>query len=154
MEQPVAGHRALVLYDGQCPFCCKSVVLLKQLDWLGRLTYANARDRDAVPPHEPPLDTGRLLDEMHLLPPRGGRVYRGFHAFRWIAWRLPLLWPLAPFLYVPGVPFLGQRLYRWIALHRFQLLPCHGGICTLKTSDDVATTSSLPSRGPPSADAG
>ena len=31
--------KARVLYDGDCVFCCKSVELLKKLDWLGKLDY-------------------------------------------------------------------------------------------------------------------
>ena len=62
---------------------------------------------------------------MHLLTPDGKRLYHGFGAFRWMAWRLPLCWPIAPLLYVPGVPWLGQRIYLWIARNRFHLVPCH-----------------------------
>jgi predicted DCC family thiol-disulfide oxidoreductase YuxK len=124
--------KALVLYDGQCPLCRKSVGILRRLDWFRRLAYVDARDGAHLPPHAPPLEPGRLLEEMHLLAPEGGRVYHGFAAFRWMAWRLPLLWPLAPFLYVPGVPALGQRLYLWVARNRFRLVPCHGGVCTLR----------------------
>jgi hypothetical protein len=69
------------------------------------------------------------MEEMHLITPDAGRIYHGFGAFRWMAWRLPLLWALAPFLYLPGIPTLGQRIYLWIARNRFQLVPCHGGVC-------------------------
>jgi hypothetical protein len=55
-----------------------------------------------------------------------------------MAWRLPLLWILAPFLYVPGVPTLGQAAYLWVARNRFRLVPCHGGVCTLKRMRDEA----------------
>jgi predicted DCC family thiol-disulfide oxidoreductase YuxK len=124
------SRRGQVLYDGQCPLCLKSVALLRRLDWLGRLDYVNARDRDRLPPGAEPLDLAALLKEMHVLTP-GGRVYHGFGALRWMAWRLPLLWPVAPFLYVPGVPWLGQRLYLWVARNRLRLVPCHGGVCAL-----------------------
>jgi predicted DCC family thiol-disulfide oxidoreductase YuxK len=122
---------ALLLYDGDCALCRKGVARLRTLDWLGVLRYADARDPSRVPVIDPPLVPARLLEEMHLLPAKGGRVYHGFAAFRWLAWRLPLLWPLAPFLYLPGVPALGQRLYLWVARNRFRLVPCHGGVCTL-----------------------
>jgi predicted DCC family thiol-disulfide oxidoreductase YuxK len=125
------SRRACVLYDGQCAFCRKSVAILRRLDWLRRLRYADARDPAGLPDHARAVASERLLEEMHLLTPEGGRVYHGFGAFRWMAWRLPLLWPLAPFLYVPGVPWLGQRLYLWVARNRFHLVPCHGGVCTL-----------------------
>jgi predicted DCC family thiol-disulfide oxidoreductase YuxK len=128
--QPQPG-RAQVLYDGACRLCCKSVALLKRLDWLHRLSYVNVRDHNRLPAHDPPLDPDRLLAEMHLIVPGGRRVYHGFAAFRWMAWRLPLLWALAPFLYLPGMATLGQRVYLWVARNRFRLVPCHGGVCTL-----------------------
>ena len=121
---------AQVLYDGQCPLCLKSLGYLKRLDWLHRLSYVNVRDPGQVPPH-PLLEPQRLLEEMHLITPDGRQVYHGFGAFRWLAWRLPALWLLVPLLYLPGIPALGQRLYLWVARNRYQLVPCHGGVCEL-----------------------
>jgi predicted DCC family thiol-disulfide oxidoreductase YuxK len=111
--------RALVLYDGQCPLCIKSAENVKRFDWLHALTVQDARDLDALP------------QQMHLITPDKKHVCRGFGAFRWIAWRLPLLWPLAPFLYLPGVPVLGEKAYLWIARNRYRLVPCQDGVCHL-----------------------
>jgi hypothetical protein len=80
---------------------------------------------------EPPLEPNRLLEEMHLLTPDGRGILHGFGAFRWMAWRLPPLWPLLPFLYLPGMTSVGQRAYLWVARNRFRLVPCHGGVCSL-----------------------
>ncbi|MGH9677418.1 MAG: thiol-disulfide oxidoreductase DCC family protein, partial [Candidatus Acidiferrum sp.] len=135
MATPTVIH-AMLLYDGECAFCRKSVALLRSLDWLNVLRYENGRDPANWPQIVPPLNHDRLLEEMHLLPAAGGRIYHGFGAFRWMAWRLPLLWPIAPFLHIPGVPFIGQRLYLWVARNRFALVPCHGGICTLPRQPD------------------
>lgn len=129
---PFQAPRAAVLYDGECPFCCKSVELLKRLDWFGTLRYQDARDVAHLPASTTPLDPQRLLEEMHVVTPDGRGLYHGFTALRWLAWRLPLLWPFAPWLYIPGVPQLGQRLYLWIARNRLRLVPCHGGVCQLK----------------------
>lgn len=128
---PRHGRQAQVIYDGQCPLCLKSVDYLKKLDWLGYLTYLNARESERIPLREPPLDRERLLQEMHLLTPDGRKVFHGFGAFRWMAWRLPPLWVMVPFLYLPGVPELGQFVYLWVARNRFRLVPCHGGVCAL-----------------------
>src|SRR5258708_39306364 len=49
------------------------------------------------------------------------RQFSGFFAFREIALRAPVFWPLVPFLYVPGVPALGRRAYAWIAANRSRL---------------------------------
>ena len=60
------------------------VAWLKRLDWGHRLAYVNARETDRLPPHDPPLDPKRLLEEMHLITPDGRHVYHGFGAFRWL----------------------------------------------------------------------
>jgi len=123
--------RAIVLYDGQCPLCQKSVQILKRLDWLDRLQFHDARALDQLPKSKIPLDSQRLLEEMHLLTPDRTQAPCGFRAFRWMAWRLPALWPLAPWLMLPGVPWLGQKVYLWIARRRYQLVPCSDGACTV-----------------------
>lgn len=123
------NNAALILYDGECTLCRESMTILRRLDWFGRLTYQNARAVDELPVTTPPLDPVRLLEEMHLLTPDREQVHHGFAALRWLAWHLPLLWPIAPFLIIPGIPALGQRIYLWIARHRFDLVPCQNGAC-------------------------
>jgi predicted DCC family thiol-disulfide oxidoreductase YuxK len=123
--------KARVLYDGDCALCRKSVGILRKLDWLHKLDYVSARDASQVVLHQPPVAGAPLLDEMHVLTP-AGTLHRGFRAFCWLAWRLPVCWPIAPLLYVPGVPWLGQRFYLWIARNRFHLVPCHDGVCEIK----------------------
>jgi predicted DCC family thiol-disulfide oxidoreductase YuxK len=125
------SSRAIVLFDGDCPLCRKSAALLKRLDWLGVLRFSNAREPDNVPNT---LDASRLLEQMHLITPRGDRVYVGFEAFRWMAWRLPLLTAFAPLLWLPGVPALGRRAYLWVARNRFRLVPCGEGVCSVPLS--------------------
>jgi predicted DCC family thiol-disulfide oxidoreductase YuxK len=68
---------------------------------------------------------------MRVVTPDRKRAYAGFKAFRWMSWRMPLTWPLAPWLYLPGVPWLGHRVYLWIARNRFKLVPCKDGVCQL-----------------------
>ena len=121
--------KGVVLFDGNCPLCRRSVAVLRRLDWLGVLAYHSARDADHLPPSGAPLNPDRLLEEMHVLTPDRRCAYAGFQAFRWMAWRLPLLWPVAPLLYLPGVPWLGNRIYRWVARNRLNLIPCKDGVC-------------------------
>jgi predicted DCC family thiol-disulfide oxidoreductase YuxK len=116
--------------------CRKSVGWLRRLDWGHRLSYVDIREQHSLPAHNPPFDPDRLLEEMHLLAPGDPQVYHGFAAFRWMAWQLPLLWPLLPFLYLPGMATLGQRMYLWVARNRFRLIPCHGGVCRLPHRPD------------------
>jgi len=136
LEYPTSTHlkKALVVYDGDCPLCQKSVRLLRGLDWLNVLAFIDARDPDQVAALPVPVEAQRLLEEMHLVTPDGQHVYHGFEAFRWLAWRLPLLWAVAPLLYLPGMKSLGQRAYLSVAQNRLRLVPCHGGVCTLPRS--------------------
>jgi predicted DCC family thiol-disulfide oxidoreductase YuxK len=123
--------KAILLFDGQCAFCQRSVALLKRLDWFRRVTCLDLRDPANVPALEPPLRLERLMEEMHIVTADRHRVYPGFRAFRWLAWRLPLTIPIAPLLYLPGVLPLGQHLYLWVARNRFKLVPCTHGGCQL-----------------------
>ena len=63
-----------------------------------------------------------LLEQMHVLPSDGGHLYGGYRAIRWLAWRLPMTWLVAPMLYLPGMTFIGQKIYLWVARNRFSRL--------------------------------
>jgi predicted DCC family thiol-disulfide oxidoreductase YuxK len=122
-------NKATVIFDGQCPLCRRSVRILGKLDWLGRLRYHDAHDVAHLPQCAAPLDPQRLLEEMHVVPADGRTAYAGFRAFRFMAWRLPATMLFAPLLYLPGVPWLGHRVYLWVAKNRLNLVPCHDGQC-------------------------
>jgi predicted DCC family thiol-disulfide oxidoreductase YuxK len=125
------ADQSVVLYDDECGFCRRSVAHLRRLDWRHKLHFQSARDGEHLTAGAAPLDQQRLLEEMHVVTPDRTRAHAGFEALRWIAWRLPLTMPLAPLLYVPGVRWLGDKVYRWVARNRFGLVPCEGGACRL-----------------------
>lgn len=128
---PAADGKAVVLYDGACPLCQKSIRILRAIDWFKRITFHDARDVANLPKADVPLVPKRLIEEMHVLTPDRKHALAGFKAFRWMAWRLPLTAPLAPFLYIPGVPWVGNKVYLWVAKNRFKLVPCKDGVCQL-----------------------
>ena len=119
-----APGKGIVLFDGDCPFCRRAVGVLRRLDRRGRLHFQNARDEGALPPAAAAIPRAKRLEEMHLLTPDRRHAPAGFAAFRWMAWRLPPTLPVAPLLYLPGVMWLGNRVYRWVARNRFGLVPC------------------------------
>ena len=130
LEQAVTT-KGIVLYDGECPFCRKSVSILRTLDTRQRLDIRDCRNPDNIPPAASSIPAKRFLDEMHLVAP-SGKVYSGFKAFRWMAGRMPLTMLLWPLLFIPGVPWIGQKAYLWIAKHRYELTPCDDtGECKL-----------------------
>ena len=128
VADPAKG-KAIVLYDGMCPLCQRGVRIVKKLDWLKRLHYQDCRDTDHWPPSAVPLTLKALLAEMHVVTPDRKHAPAGYKAARWMAWRLPLLLPLAPLMYIPGVPWLGNKAYLWLAKNRYNLVPCDDGGC-------------------------
>lgn len=120
-QATVAQHsRGILLYDGRCGFCLESIKRLQVLDlfWWVELRDFHA-ERDVAALHRD-VTPERLKSEMVLIEP-GGRLTGGFHAFRRLCVRLPLLWPLGPLVYLPGAAFIGTRAYRWVAEHRYLL---------------------------------
>ena len=130
-------QKIFVLYDGNCGLCRRSVFILVILDHLHRLQPIDFHDTEKRMTVAPDLSLNNLDRAMHIrLPaerttdngqrttlstvhcPLSTRTYRGFDAFRELCWHLPLLIPLAPFLYYPGVSTLGRRVYARIAERR------------------------------------
>ena len=126
------NRQAIVLFDGECPLCRKTTAILKRLDWLHQLRFHNCRDTAGIPANTARLEPARMIAEMHVLTPNRKTALSGFRAVRWIAGRVPPLWPLYPLLFIPGMPKMGQRIYLWIARNRFHLVPCHDGVCTIR----------------------
>jgi predicted DCC family thiol-disulfide oxidoreductase YuxK len=107
-----------VIYDGQCSFCRRSVDTLLVLDVSERLQPRDSHAPETRAQH-PDLDPERAQREMLVWD--GERLEGGFDAFRLMAWKLPVLWPVVLFLYVPPVPQLGRVVYRYIAANRTKI---------------------------------
>jgi len=108
--------RAVTLYDGNCGLCLRSMFFLSLCDWLKKVSWRNFRLAAVQKKEAIGFKAIDLKREMHVLV--GKRVTTGFDGFRTLARRLPPLWPLVPFLYVPGVPWIGRKIYARIAARR------------------------------------
>lgn len=109
--------RATLLYDGQCGFCQAGVRRLAALDvfaYCEPVDYHAAADLARI---HPALTPQRCRSRMQLVEP-GGRLSEGFDAARRLSLTLPLLWPLAPLLWLPGMRLIGRPAYDWIARRR------------------------------------
>ncbi len=109
----------IVLYDGECPMCTFQMKVLSWLDWFHALALVPLSDPRA---HEiaPQLTREDLLEAIHCVTPQG-RIYRGARAIRFVGMRLPLLVPVALFLWLPGVILIAELIYRWISKNRILL---------------------------------
>ncbi len=106
----------LVLYDDECPLCIFQMRVLTWLDWLHKLSLvplSSERAREAAPT----LTRESLLEAMHCVT-ENGDLHRGARAIRFVGMRLPLLVPLALFLWIPGVIWIAERVYMMISRNR------------------------------------
>ncbi|MBI3331663.1 DUF393 domain-containing protein [Candidatus Peregrinibacteria bacterium] len=106
-----------ILYDGHCGLCQRSVFTLEMLDHLHRLRPVDFHDSEQKRKIASDIALKDLNRAMHIKLP-DGRTYQGFYAARVLAWHLPVFWLLAPFLYLPGVSFIGNNVYKRIARNR------------------------------------
>jgi predicted DCC family thiol-disulfide oxidoreductase YuxK len=114
-----------VLYDGMCPFCLRTVRVLRSLDLFRRLEFEDFRGLDLGDfnhRHRAGLTLATLENEMFVR--SAGKSYSGFTAYRALALALPALWPVAPWLFIPGAVTLGNAAYGFIARHRLGLAKC------------------------------
>ncbi len=110
--------RHALIYDGACGLCRRTVAVLRRLDVLGRLEFLDALSTwSRIHVAYPILSQEDCLAAMRVVT-ADGRVEKGYDAYRALSWSLPLLWPIAPLLYVPGVPVLGRRIYAAVAARR------------------------------------
>lgn len=109
----------LVLYDDECPLCVFQMKVLSWLDWRGALALMPLSDPQAQAA-APQLTREDLLEAIHCVTPEG-EIHRGARALRFLGMRLPLLIPVALLLWIPGVIYLAEIIYRLVSRNRFVL---------------------------------
>jgi predicted DCC family thiol-disulfide oxidoreductase YuxK len=111
--------RNTVLYDNECSLCTFQMKLLGWMDWGNRIALTPLSD-PGIAGIAPSLTPEALREAIHCVTP-SGRIYRGARAIRFVGMRVPPLWPLALFLWIPGVIFIAEIVYQWISRNRYLL---------------------------------
>ena len=120
MPEPLPSVRSLVvLFDGGCPICRRTVRFMRRFDWRGRLQFADA----------PGLTEREAMQQMYVVDSRGRR-FAGYDAQLRIAREVPLLWPFALVGWVPGLRHIGLAVYRYIAANRQRRGVCSDELCS------------------------
>ena len=121
----------VVFYDGSCGLCRKTVAVVRRLDFFQRVrVYDVLADWPEIQSKFPSLNQQACFQSMHLMTPQGN-VAVGFKAYRELMWALPPGWLIVLFLYLPFVPWIGERIYNKIASGR------HQGGCPLPPSEQA-----------------
>jgi predicted DCC family thiol-disulfide oxidoreductase YuxK len=120
-----------ILYDGNCGLCRASVARLRRMDPEQHVETLDLHDPAVVArfPQVHAEEAMRLMQAVDL----GGRVYSGVDAWARIGLTLPGWKLVAWLLLVPGIHFLAQRVYGWIARNRYRWNreACEDGTCAL-----------------------
>jgi predicted DCC family thiol-disulfide oxidoreductase YuxK len=131
--------RTVMVYDGACGLCTSSMRVVRRLDWRQRIEYLDAQDWATVQRRYPTLDREAILGLIHVITP-DGRILVGYPGVRALLRELPLLMVLYPLLFLPGITWLGPRVYDWIAARRYWFNrvfgdPCTDGVCRVHTGE-------------------
>lgn len=118
--------QTVMLYDGLCALCQQSLRMIRPLDWRNAIEYLNLQEWDNVHARFPQLDYEALMGAVHVVLPDGS-VLTGYKGVRELLRRLPLTGWMYPILMLPGVSWLGDKVYKWIAAHRYQFNRIFGG---------------------------
>jgi len=125
-----ASRQALiVLFDGGCPICRRTIRTLQRLDWLEQLQFADATDDEIRRRVAPALTLDEAMRQMNVVD-GSGRLSGGFDAQLRIARRVPALWLLGVLGALPGVRQIGSAVYRYIAAHRKRQGVCSDDLCS------------------------
>ena len=116
-----------VLYDSDCPLCTFQMKTLTWLDWLNKVRFLAIADPKSAE-IAPKLTRHDLLEAIHCVTPEGD-IHRGARAFRFLGMRMPLLVPVALFLWFPGVIWIAEKIYMFISKNRLffsKIFGCKG----------------------------
>lgn len=117
MIEPRSTH--IVLYDGDCSLCTFQSRLITWLDWFNTVSLLPIADPRASEV-APRLTRTDLNEAIHCVA-KSGKIYRGARCLRFIGLRMPLAFPFALVMWIPGVIIVAEIIYRWISRNRYIL---------------------------------
>jgi predicted DCC family thiol-disulfide oxidoreductase YuxK len=119
-----SGPTHVVLYDGDCSLCTFQMRVITWLDWFNTVSLipiADPRTREIAPR----LTRTDLHEAIHCVA-LNGRIHRGARCLRFIGMRMPLAFPIALLMWIPGVIDVAEIFYRWLSRNRYLLSKVFG----------------------------
>lgn len=118
--------RPVVLFDGDCAFCRRWVARLERWDRKHRLELLPQQQR-ATRRDLPDIPEAALDRALHVVSPEGN-VFEGARALAELGRWLPALAPLRRAYRMPGIGWLSEKAYAWVARRRHRF-GCANGAC-------------------------
>lgn len=120
------------LFDGHCVICQSTRRIIKSLDWFNQVEFLDLHNKPLVETRYPQLDHESMMGEIHVV--ADDTIYAGFAATRRMLKAVPLGFPIWLILQLPGMNWLGPKIYRFIATNRYAINRLFG--VDLSTDDD------------------
>lgn len=105
-----------VLYDGNCPMCIFQMTMLTWFDWFNQLEFNTIEEVHKIEEAKS-ICHDDLISSMHCVS-KDGKIFKGARSIRHIILRIPLLFPFAIILWIPGIIYLAEFVYKIIAKNR------------------------------------
>lgn len=109
----------LLLYDASCRFCDMSSKTVLQLLPIGTIERADVND--SLIQQRYGISREAAQREMYLVN-RRGQVTHGIWAVGELLRLSRWAWPLGWLWQIPGFTYIGQKIYLWIADHRYMIM--------------------------------
>lgn len=118
----VMKNKNIVLYDGDCGFCQKSVQIIQSLDWLKKFSFVPFQKDDLLNNYKD-LSIDRCKKEIILVIENEKEkfYFGGYDAFKRMTVYLPLTFLLSWFFFLPPVAWFGRIVYKKIAENRHRI---------------------------------
>ena len=104
-------------YDQECPLCVRTKIVISHFDALGKVEFLPVQvwhEKEKAfenVPFEQALNSIYSLDA-------AGRLREGFDTYVQVFRRVPVFFPLYLLCLVPGISFIGRKIYGFVAANR------------------------------------
>jgi len=122
-------QKVVIVWDGDCSFCQKSIIMAQKFDWFKRFIIINSNEQKMYEEYLEGWDKN-INKGLWAKGKNSPKSSVGFDGFRRMTWVMPLLWPILPFLYIPFIPIFGRLVYNWIAKNRYRF-GCNSSSCNI-----------------------
>lgn len=112
------SHKLVVLYDGFCPVCRRSALIIRNIDILNAIELRRYQD---FPLDKLPVPLEKLSKRIQACDSDLGNCREGIYAFTSILSRIPPLFAFAVGTYILGRLGIGQKFYDHISENRYNL---------------------------------
>jgi predicted DCC family thiol-disulfide oxidoreductase YuxK len=105
------------LFDGRCVICQTTRRIINAIDWFKRVEFLDLHHTAEVAARYPQFDHAAMMGEIYVV--AHDELYTGFDGVRRMLRETPLGFIAWLIFSLPGMGWLGPRVYAWIAKNRY-----------------------------------